>query len=90
MTSIFPENKEDFTANNGITYSWVENRWRTKSVSGEDYLPLSGGSIAGDLAVTGTISNQGGYFLAGPKDKALRVYDLQGGAVFDAHCDRYG
>ena len=69
MTSIFPENKEDFTASNGITYSWVENRWRTKSVSGEDYLPLSGGSIAGDLAVTGTISNQGGYFLAGPKDK---------------------
>ena len=90
MTSIFPENKEDFTAANGITYTWVENRWRTKTYDTNEYLPLTGGSITGDLGVGGTISNQGGYLLTGQKDKAFRVYDLQGGQVFDAHCDRFG
>ena len=29
--TLFPELKEDFTAENGVTYTWEENRWRTKS-----------------------------------------------------------
>ena len=31
MTFTFPKSKEDFTAENGVTYRWEENRWRTKS-----------------------------------------------------------
>ena len=53
MTSIFPENKEDFTAPNGITYTWVENRWRTKTFDNNEYLPLSGGTMAGDIVMNG-------------------------------------
>ena len=29
--TLFPELKEDFTAENGVTYTWEDNRWRTKS-----------------------------------------------------------
>ena len=29
--TLFPQLKEDFTAENGVTYTWEENRWRTKS-----------------------------------------------------------
>ena len=29
--TLFPELKDDFTAENGVTYTWEENRWRTKS-----------------------------------------------------------
>ena len=57
---------------------------------GGDYLPLSGGSISGNLSVSGNISNVGGILLAGPRDSALRVYDTQGGQVFDVHCDKFG
>lgn len=31
MTTSFPETKEDFTADNGVTYTWDVNRWRTKA-----------------------------------------------------------
>ena len=31
MTTSFPETKEDFTAENGVTYHWDVNRWRTKT-----------------------------------------------------------
>ena len=55
-----------------------------------DYLPLSGGAIAGNLSVSGSLSNQGGIMLAGPKDKGFYVYDLQGGAVFSAYGDKFG
>ena len=47
MTSIFPESKEDFTAANGITYTWAENRWRTKTYDTNEYLPLDGGTVTG-------------------------------------------
>ena len=54
MTSIFPENKEEFTAPNGITYVWVDNRWRTKSYElGDECLPLTGGTMKGDLSMGG-------------------------------------
>ena len=29
--TLFPELKDDFTAENGVTYTWEDNRWRTKS-----------------------------------------------------------
>ena len=56
----------------------------------EEYLPLGGGSIAGNLSISGSLSNQGGIMLAGPKDKGFYVYDLQGGAVFSAYGDKFG
>ena len=60
------------------------------SSEGGDYLPLSGGVIAGNLSVSGSLSNQGGIMMAGPKDKGFYVYDLQGGAVFSAYGDKFG
>ena len=56
----------------------------------DDYLPLTGGLITGNLAVSGTINNHGGVILAGPKETALNIADLQGGTVFSAHCDKFG
>ena len=29
--TLFPARKEDFTAENGVTYTWEDNRWRTKA-----------------------------------------------------------
>ena len=29
--TLFPAAKDDFTAENGVTYTWEDNRWRTKS-----------------------------------------------------------
>ena len=26
--TLFPVTKEDFTAENGVTYTWEDNRWR--------------------------------------------------------------
>lgn len=63
---------------------------RIKSNIGRDYLPLGGGSITGNLSVAGSLSNQGGIMLAGPRDKGFYVYDLQGGAVFSAYGDKFG
>ena len=60
------------------------------SSEGGDYLPLTGGAIAGNLSVSGSLTNQGGIMMAGAKDKALSVYDLQGGAVFSAYGDKFG
>ena len=31
MAFNFPAEKDDFTAENGVTYHWSENRWRTKA-----------------------------------------------------------
>ena len=31
MAFIFPEDKSDFIADNGMTYTWVDNRWRVKT-----------------------------------------------------------
>lgn len=62
----------------------------TEGGGGGDFLPLSGGSITGSLSVAGSLSNQGGIMLAGPKDKGFYVYDLQGGAVFSAYGDKFG
>ena len=45
MAFVFPELKDDFTAPNGVTYSWLDDRWivgrlrrlaAMKSLSGED------------------------------------------------------
>lgn len=71
----------------GIGPQWTEING---SGGGGDYLPLTGGSISGNLSVSGSISNVGGILLAGPKESALRVYDTQGGQVFDVHCDKFG
>ena len=56
----------------------------------DEYLPLTGGSISGSLSVAGSLSNQGGVLVAGPSDKALQVYDLNGGAVLQAYCSKFG
>ena len=34
--TLFPTTKEDFTAENGVTYTWDENRWRTKAYKIDD------------------------------------------------------
>ena len=63
MTFTFPAEKEDFTAENGVTYSWTGSHWRVKSYKVddnkvdelreefdeklEDYLPLAGGTLTG-------------------------------------------
>ena len=54
MTTSFPETKEDFTAENGVTYTWDVNRWRTKAYKldeskFEEYLPVAGGTMEGQL-----------------------------------------
>ena len=37
MTYTFPTEKEDFTAENGVTYTWVEpTHWRVKSFKSPD------------------------------------------------------
>ena len=36
MTFTFPAEKDDFTADNGITYSWAESHWRVKSFKSPD------------------------------------------------------
>ena len=32
--TLFPELKDDFTAENGVTYTWEDNRWRVKAYRG--------------------------------------------------------
>ena len=34
--TLFPETKDDFTAENGVTYTWEDNRWRTKAFLMDD------------------------------------------------------
>ena len=36
MAFIFPEDKADFKAPNGVTYSWDGVKWRTKTYSGAE------------------------------------------------------
>ena len=31
MAFVFPELKDDFTAPNGVTYSWLDDRWIVRS-----------------------------------------------------------
>ena len=76
----------------GIGPQWTEVNGNDGGVGGGggDYLPLEGGAITGNLSVSGSLTNQGGIMMAGAKDKALSVYDLQGGAVFSAYGDKFG
>jgi len=69
MTFTFPVEKEDFTADNGVTYSWTGSHWRVKSFKLDDskvdelreefdeklgdYLPLAGGEMEGDISAGG-------------------------------------
>jgi hypothetical protein len=57
---------------------------------GGDFLPLSGGSITGQLSVAGNLSVQGDVLFPFAKDKAFRVYDVQGGQVFSVYGDIFG
>ena len=34
--TLFPGTKDDFTAENGVTYTWEDNRWRTKAYKIDD------------------------------------------------------
>ena len=34
--TLFPAAKDDFTAENGVTYTWEDNRWRTKAYQLDD------------------------------------------------------
>ena len=34
--TLFPSTKDDFTAENGVTYTWEDNRWRTKAYKIDD------------------------------------------------------
>ena len=36
MAFIFPEDKKDFTAANGVTYSWNGDKWVTKSFKADE------------------------------------------------------
>ena len=59
-TFTFPANKEDFTADNGVTYTWDANRWRVKKYKLDDsklseYLPLAGGEMEGDISAGGHV-----------------------------------
>jgi hypothetical protein len=62
---------------------------RVDAIEG-DYLPTTGGVITGNLAVAGSLSNQGGIMMTAPKDKGFYVYDTQAGAVFSAYGDKFG
>ena len=60
--TLFPTNKEDFTAENGVTYTWDNNRWRTKAYKIDEselanYLPLSGGDLTGTLGTNSLIKS---------------------------------
>lgn len=54
------------------------------------YLQLTGGSITGQLSVSGNFSAQGDVLFPLARDKAFRVYDLQGGQVFSVYGDIFG
>ena len=92
----FPDDtSQDYVAPNGVVYRYEDNRWRVKTfdvgdIDLDDYLPLTGGSVSGPLVVQGSLTNQGGTLIAGDREKALQVYDLQGGEVFRASCYKYG
>ena len=55
MSFIFPEDKADFTAANGITYSWdvTGEKWVVKSYKSTDgdFLPLTGGTLTGRTTI---------------------------------------
>ena len=55
-----------------------------------DFLPLTGGTISGQLSVAGNLSVQGDVLFPFARDKAFRVYDVQGGQVFSVYGDIFG
>ena len=57
MAFIFPDDKADFTAPNGVTYAWDGNKWRTKTyrlddAALDDYLPKKNPAVTGALTVS--------------------------------------
>ena len=55
--TLFPTAKDDFTAENGVTYTWEDNRWRTKAYKLEDaalddYLTKNNPRATGALTVS--------------------------------------
>ena len=78
MTTSFPETKEDFTAENGVTYTWDQNRWRTKAYKLDDsrlddYLEKeSANEVSSRFRVTG----DGGTYISTAGDE-LGLYHLK-------------
>ena len=57
MAFVFPEDKADFTAPNGVTYAWDGNKWRTKKYALNDeklaeYLTKNNPRATGALTVS--------------------------------------
>ena len=55
--TLFPAAKDDFTAENGVTYTWEDNRWRTKAYrlddeALDDYLTKNNPRATGALTVS--------------------------------------
>ena len=62
MPFAFPETKADFTAPNGVTYVWADDAWRVKNYELNDsklenYLPLSGGALTGNVRTDSLIKS---------------------------------
>ena len=86
--TIFPASKEDFTAENGVTYTWDENRWRTKAYKIDDtaladYVTqddFSAGQEAQDAVVTTGLETQA-EILADVDTLENKVNALEGGFI---------
>ena len=74
--TLFPGTKNDFTAENGVTYTWEDNRWRTKAYKLdesklESYLPLTGGTMTGALSCTRPGQTAPGTYIFSVKAEGL-------------------
>ena len=70
MTFTFPVEKDDFTAENGITYSWATTHWRVKSFKNPDGQTVVVDEDPPDPAVEGQL-----WFCSEPDDLTLYVFD---------------